>query len=432
MVEKHCFLCYNKPIKKEIKKLMELRHYLFDIKANLEANGWEYDATVDDNVMDRKNGKVFTINEHIRAMIFALLSNRTPWKRIKSKISEIDAIFDNYDPMVIKGTNPEEYISKIRKIKCGNQSIKNQMYALTHNISVLERLGEQYGSVDAFLTSRESMEVVTLLSSQRFPETKLKQMGEALIWEYIRNVGIDGAKPDVHLRRFLGTARMGVNSQSEASVDEVYRQVEELARATGLSKAGVDTIIWTFCAQSDEKYGEVCTAHPKCYICPVNNRCNYGKVRKVDYTEEILNMIRDVTQALGKTMDLSEVKIIDRGNPHVAPNKLPDGKMAVYTFIYNDTFLKIGKVGAKSNARYTSQHYHPDSASSTLAKSILEDKTMQNLGLTKDNIGEWIKTNCRRIDIEIDCDLGIFTLDLIESILHYKYTPKYEGFTSQR
>ena len=61
MVEKHWFLCYNKPIKKEIKKLMELRHYLFDIKANLEANGWEYDTTVDDNVMDRKNGKVFTI-----------------------------------------------------------------------------------------------------------------------------------------------------------------------------------------------------------------------------------------------------------------------------------------------------------------------------------------------------------------------------------
>ncbi len=411
---------------------MELRHYLFDIKANLEANGWSYDTSVDDNVMARKSGKVFTINEHIRAMIFALLSNRTPWKRIKGKIPEIDAIFDNYDPAVIKATDPEEYISKIREIKCGNQSIKNQMYALAHNISVLERLGKQYGSVDAFLTSREPVAVVTMLSSHRFPETKLKQMGEALTWEYIRNVGIDGAKPDVHLRRFLGTARMGVNSQSEASIDEVYRQVEELAQATGLSKAGVDTIIWTFCAQSDEMYGEVCTAHPKCEICPVNNRCNYDKARKMDYTEEILKMIRDVTQVLEKTIDLSRIKIMDRGNPHVAPKKLPEGKMAVYAFIYNDIFLKIGKVGAKSNARYTSQHYHPDSASSTLAKSVLEDKTMQSLGLTKDNVGEWIKTNCRRIDIEIDCDLGIFTLDLIESMLHYKYTPKYEGFTSQR
>ena len=116
-----------------------------------------------------------------------------------------------------------------------------------------------------------------MLSSHRFSETKLKQMGEALTWEYIRNVGIDGAKPDVHLRRFLGTARMGVNSQLEASVEDVYRQVEELSQATGLSKAGVDTIIWTFCAQSDESYGEICTAHPKCESCPVKNRCNYGK-----------------------------------------------------------------------------------------------------------------------------------------------------------
>ena len=225
----------------------------------------------------RKSGKIFTINEHIRGMIFALLSNRTPWKRIKGKIPEIDAIFDNYDPLVIKEKDPEEYISKIREIKCGNQSIKNQMYALAHNISVLERLGNQYGSIDAFLTSREPAEVVAMLSSPHFPEIKLKQMGEALTWEYIRNVGIDGAKPDVHLRRFLGTARMGVNSQLEASVDDVYRQVEEMALATGLSKAGVDTIIWTFCAQSDEAYGEICTAHPKCWSCPIKNICNYGK-----------------------------------------------------------------------------------------------------------------------------------------------------------
>ena len=64
---------------------MKSNHYLFDIKASLESNGWIYDTMVDDNVKARSNGKKYTINEHIRALIFALLSNRTPWKRIKSK-----------------------------------------------------------------------------------------------------------------------------------------------------------------------------------------------------------------------------------------------------------------------------------------------------------------------------------------------------------
>ncbi|GEM_PF-5297747 len=49
-----------------------------------------------------------------------------------------------------------------------------------------------------------------------------------------------------------------------------------------------------------------------------------------------------------------------------------------------------------------------------------------------DLFGNWIKKNCRRIDILLDADLGIFTLELIEATLHYKYEPKYEGFLAQR
>ena len=69
---------------------------------------------------------------------------------------------------------------------------------------------------------------------------------------------------------------------------------------------------------------------------------------------------------------------------------------------------------------------------SNLAKSILSDVEMRDKGINEDNVGEWIKQNCRRIDIEIDADLGIFALEFIEAVLHYKYIPKYEGFSSQR
>ena len=111
--------------------------------------------------------------------------------------------------------------------------------------------------------------------------------------------------------------------------------------------------------------------------------------------------------------------MIDRGQPHSAPRKLPDGKMAVYTFIYDGNFLKIGKAGPNSNARYTSQHYNPGSANSNLAKSLIEDAEMEIYGLTENNVSDWIKYNCRRIDIEMDADLGVFTLELVEAVLHF-------------
>lgn len=151
----------------------------------------------------------------------------------------------------------------------------------------------------------------------------------------------------------------------------------------------------------------------------------------MDYIEDFRETIKCVSTVLGRPIDLAEVEIIDRGCPHI-PQKLKQGMMGVYTFSYHDRFLKIGKVGSKSNARFLSQHYLPNSAKSTLAASILADKDMEYLGLTADTVGLWIKENCRRIDLLINANLDVFTLELIEASLHYKYQPKYEGFSSQR
>lgn len=151
----------------------------------------------------------------------------------------------------------------------------------------------------------------------------------------------------------------------------------------------------------------------------------------IDYVKEFDEIIQAVSLSLGKPIDKELYKIVDRGLPH-QPKGLPTGAMGVYTFFYNGHFLKIGKAGPNSNARFLSQHYSPNSAMSNLAKSILSDKKMQNLGISEQNVGFWIKHNCSRIDIIIDVKAGIFALELIEAILHYKYCPLYEGFITQR
>ena len=71
-------------------------------------------------------------------------------------------------------------------------STKAQMEALPDNIRTLRRIEDEYGSVDSFITS-EPADVIVEKLSKGASSYKLKMLGEALAWEYLRNVGIDGA-----------------------------------------------------------------------------------------------------------------------------------------------------------------------------------------------------------------------------------------------
>ena len=149
-----------------------------------------------------------------------------------------------------------------------------------------------------------------------------------------------------------------------------------------------------------------------------------------DYKSEFSELIQKVSLTIGKGIDISSYCIQDLGVPH-KPKGLPIGKMGVYTFSFNDSFLKIGKAGPNSNARFRSQHYNPKSANSTLAASLIMDNEMGEYAIDDGNVKNWIVSNCRRIDVLMDVNLGLFALELVESVLHYYYEPKYEGFNSQ-
>lgn len=89
--------------------------------------------------------------------------------------------------------------------------------------------------------------------------------------------------------------------------------------------------------------------------------------------------------------------------------------MGIYTFIYQEKFLKVGKAGPNSDARFRSQHYKPMGSQSNLAKSILNDGEFSHLHISMETVGEWIKHNTRRINLFIDASLGIFVLNFIEA-----------------
>lgn len=234
-------------------------------------NGVRYNDSISDMVVRRNSGETFSFSEHLSALIYAMLTNQTKWSRIVPHLPEIDELFFFYDKKEIK-QRPGTYFSDgIFKLKCGNISTAAQMNNLSHNIMVMEKIADDYGSVDAFITSEPAHRIVRKLSSYRSPY-KIKMLGEALAWEYIRNVGIDACKPDTHLRRFLGGARMGHSHAPVASVDEVVAQVELIAKENDVPQSVIDNLIWSYCADG---YGQICTATPKCGMCVISSFCKY-------------------------------------------------------------------------------------------------------------------------------------------------------------
>jgi hypothetical protein len=148
---------------------------------------------------------------------------------------------------------------------------------------------------------------------------------------------------------------------------------------------------------------------------------------------ELLEDFQKVALLAGVQLTPSSISFEVLSAPHKHPSKLPSDKAGVYVFVWCDQVLKVGKVGSKSQARFTSQHYNPKSSASNLAKSVLGD--FEKLGLTginESNVGDWIKHNCHRINFLVDVSCGISVVTLLEVFLQCRLNPRYEGFLSQR
>ena len=83
------------------------------------------------------------------------------------------------------------------------------MESIQYNISILEKIEEEFGSIDNFITSKPVEEVAECFADEK-SHYKLKQMGMALTMEYLKNVGLSGMKPDTHLLRICGPERLDI------------------------------------------------------------------------------------------------------------------------------------------------------------------------------------------------------------------------------
>lgn len=231
----------------------------------------------------REQGQFFTLPDHIRGMVYAMLSSGISWKQVENGIEEqtgritaLDEILYNYDPDKLLSANPEDLRDKIKAHKWASQSTLKQMNGLIRtNIPKLIEFQEEYGSIDAyyqrFIEEDSTFQSLIVNLSRAGSQDKFAEMGEALTAEYLRNIGYDMSKPDRHICRILGANHLGCSDHETVPVFEAMEIVKQIASLCGRHIANVDYILWSYCANG---YGEICTAQrPMCWVCVASDFC---------------------------------------------------------------------------------------------------------------------------------------------------------------
>lgn len=224
----------------------------------------------------RTSGGVFGLSDHIRAMVYSMLSSGITWERVEGmtdletgKITPLDNLFHQYDPDYILSCDPLELRDSIKGLHLASQYTINQMVALVDvNIPKLKAIEQEYGSIDTLYKKYivdDDMSCLVWKLSAADSKMKFAQMGEALVAEYLKNIGYDTSKPDRHICRILGSKYLACSESEIVPVFEAFDIVADIAKELGKPTAEVDYILWAYCASG---YGEICTKDsPKCDIC---------------------------------------------------------------------------------------------------------------------------------------------------------------------
>lgn len=258
--------------------ILEPKIIVEKLKLTLEMNSVDFEKIIKDlGQVDAANrraeGYHFSIDDHIKAMILSMLSSQRPWEPIARNMDKLEEIFCKYDYEKLNRADPHELVNKVESIKCGNRAINKQMESLKHNIGIFKKI-DKLGSIDNFITKCEPEKIAKKLSDSNSPY-KLKQIGSILAMEYLKNVGVIGMKPDVHICRICSPERLNIFS-SINNLDKVAESFKKFARDAGYRVTYLDNLFWIFGAKD---YGNICSSTPKCIEsnCQLKKYCNYSK-----------------------------------------------------------------------------------------------------------------------------------------------------------
>lgn len=259
----------EKKVESDLKMIFNL------VKLSMKEINYDYKKNIEElmNVYKlRCNGKTFEFSEHLRALIISLLSNNR-WgnSNIKNNIYKINSIFHNFDRNYLKIVDSNIIISELKKIHCTNPMIKKQILALPYNIDILEKIELDYGSLDNYIVTTLPNNIANSFNEGKY---KLKQVGHAVTFDYLKRVGINTCKTTTQMEKLFGSSKLSIVKKEKATSSEAKNIIKKISKLSNVTEFEVESIFQQFCLS---RFSNICTEQPNCKKCKLRNICNFNK-----------------------------------------------------------------------------------------------------------------------------------------------------------
>lgn len=162
------------------------------------------------------------------------------------KWPSIKKAFNNFNVAKISQYDEE----KINKIINTPNIIKNKakIKAIINNAKKYVEIKQKYGSFTNYIESfKNPLELAKNLTKN------FHYIGPTNVWDYLKLIGIDAIKPDVHVRRIL--YRLGLinnHKPNPETIKQVFKTAQKISKATGEKLSVIDAVIWFYGAERPE------------------------------------------------------------------------------------------------------------------------------------------------------------------------------------
>lgn len=194
---------------------------------------------------------------------------------VTSKLPFIREALSNFE--INKVANYSE--SDFQKLVANPKIIrhKGKLRACICNARAMSALSQEFGSFGEFLScNKDDRELKRQLAS------KFMYVGETVASDYLKDIGMDFIKPDVHVVRvFFRLGFIGSEDLTRNISDEIVKVAEAFKRATSEKLSVIDAVFWMYGGGGDGHVKKaMCNKNnPYCNECPLTIYCEYYKRR---------------------------------------------------------------------------------------------------------------------------------------------------------
>jgi DNA-3-methyladenine glycosylase I len=198
---------------------------------------------------------------HVSGYKVSILRNR--WDDIKKA-------FSNYDLAAVSRFTNDDLARMMKNPKLIKN--KRKLKACIENAKIMAAISIENGSFGNYLEKYKN----NLDDLAGILINKFHFLGRVLVFNYLKEVGIDAIKPDVHVVRVM--YRLGlIDSEDESleNIDKVIVVAKEMAGVVGEKLNVVDAVFWMYGGSGDNHVKTaICSKNkPLCEECLIRGYC---------------------------------------------------------------------------------------------------------------------------------------------------------------